>query len=478
MSKLLSNVLDKVSEDNNTYRNELRDLNKFIDEKSTALVGDIVTLSNYTIDFSNAISSAKENLVNPVSRIIESYVIKDLRSVETVNEQFIDKINYKLESANIITKEEKENFINSLDTLLNDKYLEIVKIKRIDFLDSKNQNEEIENCVNEFIKALIVSAKFSDDKLNQLVNEYKDSVYESIKKTLIKISNVYLNNFVNAIDDALKISLDIMPKEIDEEEFKPYVPDINIETKTPDLDMPKVPEVDTSISNIPEVPKVDSPIEMIKEIPKVDVSVENTPEIPSIPNIPDVPKNFDTDKNNDDTLEIKEEVKPLKVEQFEPIAISEDKYDKKNSETKKPYDVEEILKIAKSPIVTMDSDKKEEFANVSPIKNEDSSDISESEFDEEEIVKEMISRLNNRLSIIKERQKKYDSEKQKLEEDEKFVNDLIETSNEKREQLDKFENELNEKEEELKRKKKELDKKINDVLPFADAIMKTENQEA
>lgn len=478
MSKLLSNVLDKVSEDNNTYRNELRDLNKFIDEKSTALVGDIVTLSNYTIDFSNAISSAKENLVNPVSRIIESYVIKDLRSVETVNEQFIDKINYKLESANIITKEEKENFINSLDTLLNDKYLEIVKIKRIDFLDSKNQNEEIENCVNEFIKALIVSAKFSDDKLNQLVNEYKDSLYESIKKTLIKISNVYLNNFVNAIDDALKISLDIMPKEIDEEEFKPYVPDINIETKTPDLDMPKVPEVDTSISNIPEVPKVDSPIEMIKEIPKVDVSVENTPEIPSIPNIPDVPKNFDTDKNNDDTLEIKEEVKPLKVEQFEPIAISEDKYDKKNSETKKPYDVEEILKIAKSPIVTMDSDKKEEFANVSPIKNEDSSDLSESEFDEEEIVKEMISRLNNRLSIIKERQKKYDSEKQKLEEDEKFVNDLIETSNEKREQLDKFENELNEKEEELKRKKKELDKKINDVLPFADAIMKTENQEA
>ena len=31
MSKLLSNVLDKVSEDNNTYRNELRDLNKFIE---------------------------------------------------------------------------------------------------------------------------------------------------------------------------------------------------------------------------------------------------------------------------------------------------------------------------------------------------------------------------------------------------------------------------------------------------------------
>lgn len=474
MSKLLSSVLDKVSEDNNTYRNELRNLNKIIDEKATALVGDIVTLSNYTIDFSSAISNAKEQLVNPISRIIESYVIKDLRSVETVNEQFIDKINYKLESANITTKEEKENFINSLDALLNDKYLEIVKIKRVEFLDSNNQNEEIENCVNEFIKYLTSNAKFDDDRLNQLIKDYKESLYEIIKKVLIKISNLYLNNFVNEIDDALKISLDVMPKEIDQEEFRPYVPELKVASVEPEVpEIPKVPEV----PKVPEIPKIPE----VPEVPNVDVSNVNVSEVPPITDIFNVSNNLDIPENSDLTMEektLEDEVKPLDVDKVEPIVISEDKYEKKSNEVKKPYDVEEILKIAKSPIVTMNNDKKEDFVSVSPIKDEVTSELSDSEFDEEEIVKEMISRLNNRLSIIKERQEKYDNEKKKIEDDEKFVNDLIETSNVKKEELDKFEKELDDKEEELARKKKELDKKINDVLPFANAIMKSENEEA
>lgn len=474
MSKLLSSVLDKVSEDNNTYRNELRNLNKIIDEKATALVGDIVTLSNYTIDFSSAISNAKEQLVNPISRIIESYVIKDLRSVETVNEQFIDKINYKLESANITTKEEKENFINSLDALLNDKYLEIVKIKRVEFLDSNNQNEEIENCVNEFIKYLTSNAKFDDDRLNQLIKDYKESLYEIIRKVLIKISNLYLNNFVNEIDDALKISLDVMPKEIDQEEFRPYVPELKVTSVEPEVpEIPKVPEV----PKVPEIPKIPD----VPEVPNVDVSNINVSEVPPITDIFNVSNNLDIPENSDLTMKekiLEDEVKPLDVDKVEPIVISEDKYEKKSNEVKKPYDVEEILKIAKSPIVTMNNDKKEDFVSVSPIKDEVTSELSDSEFDEEEIVKEMISRLNNRLSIIKERQEKYDNEKKKIEDDEKFVNDLIETSNVKKEELDKFEKELDDKEEELARKKKELDKKINDVLPFANAIMKSENEEA
>lgn len=474
MSKLLSSVLDKVSEDNNTYRNELRNLNKIIDEKATALVGDIVTLSNYTIDFSSAISNAKEQLVNHISRIIESYVIKDLRSVETVNEQFIDKINYKLESANITTKEEKENFINSLDALLNDKYLEIVKIKRVEFLDSNNQNEEIENCVNEFIKYLTSNAKFDDDRLNQLIKDYKESLYEIIRKVLIKISNLYLNNFVNEIDDALKISLDVMPKEIDQEEFRPYVPELKVASVEPEVpEIPKVPEVPV----VPEIPKIPE----VPEVPNVDVSNVNVSEVPPITDIFNVSNNLDIPENSDLTMEekiLEDKVEPLDVDKVEPIVISEDKYEKKSNEVKKPYDVEEILKIAKSPIVTMNNDKKEDFVSVSPIKDEVTSELSDSEFDEEEIVKEMISRLNNRLSIIKERQEKYDNEKKKIEDDEKFVNDLIETSNVKKEELDKFEKELDDKEEELARKKKELDKKINDVLPFANAIMKSENEEA
>ena len=51
MSKLLNSVLDKVSENNNEYRSILRALNSTIDEVTTSLVGDVVTLSSYTADF-------------------------------------------------------------------------------------------------------------------------------------------------------------------------------------------------------------------------------------------------------------------------------------------------------------------------------------------------------------------------------------------------------------------------------------------
>ena len=182
MSKLLSSVLDKVSEDNNTYRSELRNLNKFIDEKTTALIGDVVTISNYTVDFSNAIMNVKDMVTNPISKLIESYAIKDLRSVETVNEQFVDKINDKIETSNINTKEEKENFIQNLDSLLNDKYLEIVKIKRVPFFNEDGSNEEIEKCINEFISYLKGISNFDDNKLAELMNSYKNDVYDLISK--------------------------------------------------------------------------------------------------------------------------------------------------------------------------------------------------------------------------------------------------------------------------------------------------------
>ena len=46
MSKILSSVLDKISENNNDYRKELKKLNTSIEEKSTTFVGNIVTASN------------------------------------------------------------------------------------------------------------------------------------------------------------------------------------------------------------------------------------------------------------------------------------------------------------------------------------------------------------------------------------------------------------------------------------------------
>ena len=451
MSKLLNSVLDRVSENNNEYRSILRALNSTIDEVTTSLVGDVVTLSSYTADFSNTLSESKEKLVNPISRIIESYVIKDLRSVETVNEQFVEKINDKLENADIKSKEEKDSFANSLNNLLNDKYLEIVKIKRIDFFNPAGVNENIEEAIDGFVSYLNGVATFNQESLNTLINDYKSKIYKQVKSALEKISNLYLNNFVSEVSSSLNAAIDYDNDSVKEEvkdDFKPFIPDINPIPEAVVPDAPVIPE-------IPEVPVMPEVKEQSDNIPEINTEDEEKKDenfsldIPSIPEVTDV--------------------KPVT-----PVEIKEEP-------SKRPYDVEEILKIAKSPIVSMPEMKKEEpistkdeFVPVSPITEEKETETMESKFNEKEIVEEMIRRLTNRLNDINERTSKYESEKEKLEEDESFVNDLIKSSNDKKEELDKFESELDAKEKELEERQKELDKKINDVMPFANAVLKTE----
>ena len=447
MSKLLNSVLDRVSENNNEYRSILRALNSTIDEVTTSLVGDVVTLSSYTADFSNTLSESKEKLVNPISRIIESYVIKDLRSVETVNEQFVEKINDKLENADIKSKEEKDSFANSLNNLLNDKYLEIVKIKRIDFFNPAGVNENIEEAIDGFVSYLNGVATFNQESLN----DYKSKIYKQVRSSLEKISNLYLNNFVSEVSSSLNAAIDYDNDSVKEEvkdDFKPFIPDINPIPEAVVPDAPVIPE----IPEVPVMPEVKEQSDNISEINTEDEEKKDdnfSLDIPSIPEVPDV--------------------KPVT-----PVEIKEEP-------SKRPYDVEEILKIAKSPIVSMPEMKKEEpistkdeFVPVSPITEEKETETMESEFNEKEIVEEMIRRLTNRLNDINERTSKYESEKEKLEEDESFVNDLIKSSNDKKEELDKFESELDAKEKELEERQKELDKKINDVMPFANAVLKTE----
>lgn len=451
MSKLLNSVLDRVSENNNEYRSILRALNSTIDEVTTSLVGDVVTLSSYTADFSNTLSESKEKLVNPISRIIESYVIKDLRSVETVNEQFVEKINDKLENADIKSKEEKDSFANSLNNLLNDKYLEIVKIKRIDFFNPAGVNENIEETIDGFVSYLNGVATFNQESLNTLINDYKSKIYKQVKSALEKISNLYLNNFVSEVSSSLNAAIDYDNDSVKEEvkdDFKPFIPDIN---PIPEAVVPEAPV-------IPEIPEV--PV-----MPEVKEQSDNIPEI----NIKDEEKKDDNFSLDIPTIPEVTDVKPVT-----PVEIKEEP-------SKRPYDVEEILKIAKSPIVSMPEMKKEEpistkdeYVPVSPITEEKETETMESEFNEKEIVEEMIRRLTNRLNDINERTSKYESEKEKLEEDESFVNDLIKSSNDKKEELDKFESELDAKEKELDERQKELDKKINDVMPFANAVLKTE----
>lgn len=451
MSKLLNSVLDRVSENNNEYRSILRALNSTIDEVTTSLVGDVVTLSSYTADFSNTLSESKEKLVNPISRIIESYVIKDLRSVETVNEQFVEKINDKLENADIKSKEEKDSFANSLNNLLNDKYLEIVKIKRIDFFNPAGVNENIEEAIDGFVSYLNGVATFNQESLNTLINDYKSKIYRQVKSALEKISNLYLNNFVSEVSSSLNAAIDYDNDSVKEEvkdDFKPFIPDIN---PIPEAVVPEAPV-------IPEIPEV--PV-----MPEVKEQSDNIPEI----NTKDEEKKDDNFSLDIPTIPEVTDVKPVT-----PVEIKEEP-------SKRPYDVEEILKIAKSPIVSMPEMKKEEsiftkdeFVPVSPITEEKETETMESEFNEKEIVEEMIRRLTNRLNDINERTSKYESEKEKLEEDESFVNDLIKSSNDKKEELDKFESELDAKEKELEERQKELDKKINDVMPFANAVLKSE----
>lgn len=451
MSKLLNSVLDRVSENNNEYRSILRALNSTIDEVTTSLVGDVVTLSSYTADFSNTLSESKEKLVNPISRIIESYVIKDLRSVETVNEQFVEKINDKLENADIKSKEEKDSFANSLNNLLNDKYLEIVKIKRIDFFNPAGVNENIEEAIDGFVNYLNGVATFNQESLNTLINDYKSKIYRQVRSSLEKISNLYLNNFVSEVSSSLNAAIDYDNDSVKEEvkdDFKPFIPDINPIPEAVVPDAPIIPE----IPEVPVMPEVKEQSDNISEINTEDEEKKDdnfSLDIPSIPEVPDV--------------------KPVT-----PVEIKEES-------SKRPYDVEEILKIAKSPIVSMPEMKKEEpistkdeFVPVSPITEEKETETMESEFNEKEIVEEMIRRLTNRLNDINERTSKYESEKEKLEEDESFVNDLIKSSNDKKEELDKFESELDAKEKELDERQKELDKKINDVMPFANAVLKSE----
>ena len=452
MSKLLNSVLDKVSENNNEYRSILRALNSTIDEVTTSLVGDVVTLSSYTADFSNTLSESKEKLVNPISRIIESYVIKDLRSVETVNEQFVEKINDKLENADIKSKEEKDSFANSLNNLLNDKYLEIVKIKRIDFFNPAGVNENIEEAIDGFVNYLNGAATFNQESLNTLINDYKSKIYKQVKSALEKISNLYLNNFVSEVSSSLNAEIDYDNDSVKEEvkdDFKPFIPDIN---PIPEAVVPEAPV-------IPEIPEV--PV-----MPEVKEQSDNIPEI----NTKDEEKKDDNFSLDIPTIPEVTDVKPVT-----PIEIKEEP-------SKRPYDVEEILKIAKSPIVSMPEMKKEEpistkdeYVPVSPITKEKETETMESEFNEKEIVEEMIRRLTNRLNDINERTSKYEAEKEKLEEDESFVNDLIKSSNDKKEELDKFESELDAKEKELDERQKELDKKINDVMPFANAVLKSED---
>ena len=442
MSKILGSVLDNISENNNEYRKELRSLNSKIDEATSTLVGNIVTISNYVVDFSNTVTVSKEKLVSPISRIIESYVIKDLRNVEQVNEQFVDKINDKIANANIESKEDEKEFIGNLNTLLNEKYLQIVNIKRKNFFDENNSNVDVQNAISDFANYISSNYNYSGGKVDELLSNYERELYDLIEVSLKQISKLYLDNFVNGINGSLDTLRNF--DNLEETYNEPVKETVNT--------------METSTYEIPEVP-------VIPEIPTV-------PEIPSIPEVPvqNVGETYETPIDNNELTSNSFEMNVPKEELITPVV--EDK-----KEVKRTYDVEEILKIAKSPILSIPKEEKKEstYVNVEPIKKEEKESF-EPEFDEKEIVEELINLLTLRIKNIDERQKNLDEEKARLEEDETFVSDLIVSAENKKVELDNLEEELNNKEEELNKKQMQLEKKINDVMPFANAVLNSEKE--
>ena len=458
MSKLLNSVLEKISENNNDYRKELSKLNSIIEEKTTSLVGELVTISNYTLDFSSTVESAMEKVVNPINNTVEAYIIKDLRSVESVNEQFFEKINDKIETSEITNDAEKEAFIESLDNLLNDKYLEIVKIKRKPFLNETGINDDIEESINSFVNQLNI------ENASDVVERYKTDIYEHITDTLSLISSLYQNNFVTEISAGLASAVDYN-KDMDEEpkvqeeekeDYKPFEPEM------------------LNIASVPALEEI-QPHNSIEET-NLDKAIEDK-----------IKDAEDTTINVDKPLLVIDEERLPQLEEFvPPVLPSVRKKQEKIAETKekevevkKAYDVDEILKIAKSPVVSdisdLDSPSNDTYKEVKPIEIAAESNI-DTNIDEKGLVEEMIRRLSKRLEEINVKESEIKEEEDNIIEDEKFVNDLIDSSNSKIEELNEFEKELDKKEEELNEKQKELDKKINDIMPFADAVMKSEKE--
>ena len=235
----------------------------------------------------------------PINRIVESYVIKDLRGVETVNEQFVMKINDKLEDANITNAEEKDKFIDSLNSLLNNKYLEIVKIKRNDFCDTDGKNVEIEDKFNNFINYISSFPNVNVAIFENTINTYKESIYSLISSTLKSISDLYLSNFVDGIMNGLNAIIELNNSSITDD-FKPFTPNVD----------------DIEIPSIPKAPITDEKILPISD----DKSDIELPEIPSFSSINNTSKE-EEEKISVSALEVpKEEELNRKINDVLPFA--------------------------------------------------------------------------------------------------------------------------------------------------------------
>ena len=415
MNDILQGLQEKISESNNQYRDILQKTKNSVENRTTVLVGGLVTLSNYESDFNDLTIKTKEMVSDKINKVIESYFVKDLRNVDDVNEQFIKKINDKLNKVELDTEDERQKFIDSLKKLLFEKYLGIVNIKRIPFFQENDDNKDIEDIVNMYTNSLEETNLYNEEKLAALFFEYKEDIYKAIKSDLEDLNKLFINNFITEIEVALS-------------DDTPAKQDIEISNKMPEEVQPDLYE---------ELPTFEEP--KIEEIPE---SITY-----------DTPEPFFEEK-------VEPIVKPPIIEEIEKPVIEEIEKPSYKSNVK----IDDIFELTKP----------KEINNSISVPRSEISNKEDISADEDELVGAMIDRLTARLDKVNEKEKEVEEERQRIGEDEKFLEELAESTDKKALALDEKEKFLREKDIELKEKEKVLNEKLNTVLPFANAVLKSE----
>lgn len=410
MNDILQNLQEKISESNNQYRDILQRTKNSIENRTTVLVGGLVTLSNYESDFNDLTIKSKEMLSDKIFKVIEAYCVKDLRNVDNVNEQFIKKINDKLNKVELDTDDERQKFVDSLKKLLFEKYLDIVNIKRIPFFQENDDNKDIEDIVNMYTNSLEETNLYNDEKLAALFFEYKEDIYKAIKSDIEDLNKLFINNFITEIEVALSDNNTIKQEtEISNKTFDEVQQDFYEE-------MPKIDEIPEPIIYKPEESFFEEKVEPVIEQPII------------------------------------EEIKQPVIEEIEKPAYKSNVKIDDIFELTKPKEVSNTISIPRSEI---------------SIKEETS-------VDEDELVGAMIDRLTSRLEKVNQKEKEVEEERKRIKEDEKFLEELSDSTDKKAVSLDEKEQFLREKDIELKEKEKVLNEKLNAVLPFANAVLKSE----
>ncbi len=398
MNEVLLGLQEKISENNNQYRDVLDRTNTSLENRTTVLVGGLVTLSNYEADFTQTTNKSNEQLLNPIIKIIEAYCVKDLRNIDNVNEQFLKKISDKLNKIDIDTDDKTIKFVDSLKKLLNGKYLEIVNIKRVPFFNENSDNIDIENIINSYTNILIESNMYNEEKLSELFLEYKNDIYKTIKNDLDSLNKLYISNFITEIEDTLTA-------------------DINVKVNAPEKN-----EIEENILD-------DKPEIIIEKEPEVFIEEKIEKEKP-----------------------IEELLKNIKEEKTEVIVNKPAPKIDEIFELTKPKTIDNTISVPKSSISTLDK--------VEEIKIDD-------------LLNAMIERLTKRFNEIKNREELIKIETERLTEDEDFLKELLDSTDKKAIYLENQEKLLREKDIELKEKEKSLEEKLNKIMPFAKAVLKT-----